>query len=285
MSGLLALGDNTLDVYAESGMQYPGGNALNVAVLARRLGQQAAYLGCIGQDAGGAHLRAVLEREQVETSRLRVRSGRTARTLIGHVGGERRFLAADHGVRAEYALEAADYRYVARHALTHLSVHGEVETCLPRLRAAAPLISFDFSDCWDEAMLTRMLPFIDIPFLSAADLPADSCRALLQRCIAGGARLAVVTRGHAGAIALAVDGVRPPGFFEQPAIDAVMLDTLGAGDGFIAATLVGWLRREPLVQVFSAAAGYAAQICGWMGAFGCGRRTEEGDIETLRAIA
>jgi len=35
---LLGLGDNTVDTYVDQGWQYPGGNAVNVAVLARRLG-------------------------------------------------------------------------------------------------------------------------------------------------------------------------------------------------------------------------------------------------------
>ncbi|MGI4795299.1 MAG: PfkB family carbohydrate kinase [Janthinobacterium lividum] len=284
MSRLLALGDNTFDIYADAGMQYPGGNALNVAVLARRLGCRAAYLGCVGQDLGGAYLRAVLKQEQVECSRVRVRDGRTARTLIGHWNGERQFLAANPGVRAEYALQEADYRYVAEHALIHISIHGELEPYLPRLRAAAPLISFDFSDCWDSTVLDRLLPWIDICFLSAAGLSADDCHILLRSCIARGIRLAVVTRGHAGAIALVAGGTPPSGFLDQPAIGSCILDTLGAGDGFIAATLTGWLRQEPLGQVLAGAAAYAGQVCGWLGAFGYGRRTEEEDMEMLHPL-
>jgi fructoselysine 6-kinase len=60
MPAILGLGDNTIDTYVSSGEQFPGGNAVNVAVLARRLGARASYLGCWGDDEGGAILRAAL---------------------------------------------------------------------------------------------------------------------------------------------------------------------------------------------------------------------------------
>ena len=131
MSGVLALGDNTFDIYAETRIKYPGGNALNVAVLARRLGERTAYLGCVGEDPAGLCLLTILEQERVDSSRTRIRAGRTARALIGHINGERLFLGADHGVRSEYGLHGEDYRYVAAHALMHSSIHGEIERYLP----------------------------------------------------------------------------------------------------------------------------------------------------------
>ncbi len=50
---LLGLGDNTIDSYVDLSRQFPGGNAVNVAVLAACHGARAAYLGCIGNDDAG----------------------------------------------------------------------------------------------------------------------------------------------------------------------------------------------------------------------------------------
>jgi len=63
---VLGLGDNTVDTYVDRHLQFPGGNAVNVAVLCRRLGAQASYLGCLGSDEAGDVLRAALAAEGVE---------------------------------------------------------------------------------------------------------------------------------------------------------------------------------------------------------------------------
>ena len=48
---LLGIGDNVMDAYLFQNKLYPGGNAVNVAVLAGRFGAQAGYLGILANDA------------------------------------------------------------------------------------------------------------------------------------------------------------------------------------------------------------------------------------------
>ena len=55
---LIALGDNVIDAYRNTGEHFPGGNAVNVAVHAARLGAQAEYLGAFGD--ARAHHQSVL---------------------------------------------------------------------------------------------------------------------------------------------------------------------------------------------------------------------------------
>src|SRR6202050_5969578 len=79
-------GDNVVDVYQGTGKAYPGGNALNVSVAARRSGLTSAYLGAVGDDEAGRRLIAALTAEAVDTDRLRVRAGSTA--WCGGQGGD-----------------------------------------------------------------------------------------------------------------------------------------------------------------------------------------------------
>ena len=53
MHQVAAVGDNVADIYPSLGCLFPGGNALNVAVAARRGGVEAAYVGAIGTDEAG----------------------------------------------------------------------------------------------------------------------------------------------------------------------------------------------------------------------------------------
>ena len=50
------LGDNVVDKYMHIKTMYPGGNALNVAVLARLSGIEVGYLGVFGDDEAAKHV-------------------------------------------------------------------------------------------------------------------------------------------------------------------------------------------------------------------------------------
>ena len=53
---LLGIGDNVLDDYRWRQELYPGGNSVNVPVLARRYdGSTAAYIGVLADDGAGLH--------------------------------------------------------------------------------------------------------------------------------------------------------------------------------------------------------------------------------------
>ena len=50
---IVGVGDNTVDKYLHLKMMFPGGNAVNVPVLARRYGHDASYIGWLGDDTYG----------------------------------------------------------------------------------------------------------------------------------------------------------------------------------------------------------------------------------------
>ncbi len=272
---LLGLGDNTIDTYVSAGLEFPGGNAVNVAALARRCGAVASYLGCWGDDAGGALLRAALVAEGVDLAHVReIAGGETARARIAHVDGDRRFIGARPGVRARYALGPADLAYAGAHDLVHTSANSDLDGELARIAAAVPRLSYDYSEKWSDARLAATLPHVDIAFLSAPGRDDTACADLLDRLAAAGVAVAVVTRGAAGAMGRAGGTV-----LRQDVTPARVVDTLGAGDGFIAAFLVAHLAGAALAACLAAGAAFAAEVCGWQGAFGHGRAwTEPGAV-------
>lgn len=266
MARILGLGDNTVDTYVDRGLQFPGGNAVNVAVMAHRLGADAAYLGCVGEDAGGDLLCAALAAEGVDLSRVRRRPGPTARARLAHDAGDRRFLGSDPGVRADYRLEADDFAYIAGFDLVHSSIFSDLGADLAPVRRAARRLAFDFSTRTSEDVLRRFAPGLDLAFLSAADRSDEEAEALVAQTIDLGAECVVVTRGAAGAVA-GRGGRRA----RQPALPTRVIDTLGAGDGLIAGFLVAVLDGAPLDAALTAGAVFAAQVCTWEGGFGHGR--------------
>lgn len=263
MARILGLGDNTIDTYVDAGVQFPGGNAVNVAVMTARLGAQAAYLGCVGDDEGGALLCAALSAEGVDIARVRIRSGTNARAFIGHVAGDRQFLGSTPGVRADYRWEEADFAYIGQFDHVHTSIYSELGDALPRIAAATPSLSFDASNRWSADYLQQVRPHVRFLFLSASELTESEALALGRQCLDGGPQAVVLTRGGDGAL-----GMDASGAVVQPALPTMVLDTLGAGDGFISGFLTSMLAGGTLNEAMTRGAGFAAQVCGWQGGFG-----------------
>lgn len=263
MVRVLGIGDNTVDIYVDQGVQFPGGNAVNVPVLMKRMGAEAAYLGCVGNDRLGGIVADALVAEGLDISHLRRIDAPNSWSRIRHVGNDRVFDGNNPSLRDAYDLTAADFDWIAGFDLVHSSVYSRLEGELGQIGAAARLLSFDYSSEFTDDYITDTAPHLDIAFLSAPDL-SDRDAAALARQVAGyGPRLVVVTRGERGALALE-DGSQ----MEQPVTPTNVVDTLGAGDGFIAGLLMARLEGKLLDGQLAAGALQAAAVCRQRGAFG-----------------
>lgn len=263
MTRILGLGDNTIDTYVDAGVQYPGGNAVNVAAMTARLGASTGYLGCVGNDDGGTLLRTALAAEGVDLSRVRSRLGANARAFIGHIDGDRQFIRSHPGVRADYQWEDADFDYISTFDHVHTSIYSDLGDALARIAERTKSLSLDASNRWTNDYLRQVLPHVQIVFISAADLDGPGSVALAQECLKLGADVAVVTRGAGGALGLDGNG---PVF--HPAISAHVVDTLGAGDGFISGFLTAVLAGAALKDAMARGSEFASRVCGWHGGFG-----------------
>ena len=263
MSRLLGIGDNTIDIYVDRGVQFPGGNAVNVAVLARRLGASASYLGYIGDDYFGDLIRDALEAENVDISRLRVTDTPNSWSRIRHIGNDRVFDGSNPGPCGGYALTIDDFAYIAEHDVVHTSVYSKIEDDLARIGDTAHCLSFDYSNEYDTGYIRDTAQHLNIAFLSDADGSEATCEMLCRDVAAFGPATVVVTRGSKGAV-----GYHDGALCAQPVLDGPVIDTLGAGDGFIAAFLLARQAGQTLEAALTRGAENALHVCSYHGAFG-----------------
>ena len=266
MTRIIGVGDNTVDTYLHKRMLYPGGNALNVSVLAHRYGHPTAYLGWLGKDERGDLILRALAEEGIDTSHCRViEDGATSFSTVTLVDGDRVFGESNHGTSILLTLEDKDFDYISSFDLVHTSVYSHLEEQIVDLKHASQRLSFDFSQQLDEAYLKEILPFVDIAFFSLADVDQSGMDELMHKALQLGPSLVVMTRGKDGA--WVYDGNK---LYHQGVIPVQAVDTLGAGDAFAARFLVEYLDGTPIPLAMQRAAESAAQNCTWYGAFGHG---------------
>lgn len=257
------VGDNCIDRFGPPvSRELVGGNAVNVAVHAARLGLRSAYFGAVGDDREGRLVTAALEREHVDIGHVRVRPVPTALTLIDiDAAGERHIAHESFGACQGYRPDGADIGYIAGADHCHIGWLDDGGAFLRAMLSltARPTLSRDVSINADPADLG--VTGLDIAFASRSG-SREAALALGRDLLARGARLAVVTRGAQGSLAIAAQDVA-----EAPAAPADVLDTTGAGDSFIAGFLRVWTDDGTLADALASGARTAAGVCGHLGGF------------------
>jgi len=270
---VLVVGDNCLDCYrGEVEAWYPGGNAVNVAVYLRRQGLASSYHGYLGDDAAGGYLRAALEAEGVDLSLVEVLPGATGRTFVEVRGGERVFVGDDPGVQVPFRADLSRLQgrdYALAHFSGFTSWDGGAQRCQPALvteleaLAEAPL-SLDFSEGEEgETLFTEVGGLLTCAFFSRPELTDREVERFILSRLKQTRGFVVVTRGARGS----AGGRRQEGVIFQAAEQVPVVDTLGAGDAFIAGFLGGMLAGEALVGALATGTRLATQVLGQQGAW------------------
>lgn len=273
---ILAFGDNVVDCYRADQVMYPGGNCVNHAAFTRRAGAEAGYAGAVSDDPAGRAIRDALVAEGVDVSLLRFLPGQTAYCVIKTVDGERVFEGANLGVSI-ISPAPEDLARIATMDAVHTGRSSHIDAWLGTI-AAVTRLSYDFATVRDSERIARVARHCFLASFSGGDLDSAQAAALAGLACRHGARWAVVTRGGEGALLAG-----PGGTWQQVAEPVVPVDTLGAGDTFIARTLVGLLRGEEPADFLAAAARAAADTCLSNGAFGHGVRMEI-DLSTMQTL-
>ncbi len=275
-----------------------GGSLANVSVGLSRLGARAGLVSVIGEDEFGLFLRERLAAEGVDVSHMRhVSEARTGLVFISlDARGERsftffrtrsaEFLLAPQDVDEAFlgrarvlhwgsnSLQLPEARLAMQRAAEWMRQEGRLVSCDPNLRLHA------WADPSEpKRILERLLPLCSVAKLSEEELTfvtgSSDVRPALESLRDRGVLLPIVTLGERGAAFLwKGEEVR------VPAPHARVVDTTGAGDGFVAGFLFGLSRRYPDTQALREA---TRQSLTELASFACavGSRV----VERLGAVA
>lgn len=287
---VLVVGEALVDVlmFADGRIeQRPGGSPLNVAVGLARLEQRTRLHTMIGQDAHGRHVAAYARANNVEVTAesFTDRPTGVATALIDALGAAAYRFALEWEPRTPQ-LGNASWLHVGSLGATLDPGHEVVLQLLDSVDSP-PLISFDpnvrpalTSDAVEtrgrvESVVARAHVIKasdeDVAFL----YPGEDHATVAAQWLEFGAALVVITRGEHGASAWSAAGCE----LEIPSVNAHVVDTVGAGDSFMAGTIaalrrkgansaktIAELAREDLASLLDFAARCAGVTVGRVGA-------------------
>ena len=260
----------------------PGGKGLNQAIMARRLGAAVDGLLAVGDDLAAAFAPPALERAGLPPSMLIQLKGSTGsgigftdatgETCVAVASGANLALTADH-VR-ERALAIADAALVtAQFEIGDAPIEAAFQLAqqagVPTLLNPSPFRPIPASIL---ARTSILIVNETEACAVAAALGRDESEATDPRRFAGvlgpallelGPRLVILTRGAAGAVAVAADA--PPVTQEGFRVETV--DSLGAGDAFAATLGVRLAMGRPLPDALRDAAAAGALTTTRQGVF------------------
>lgn len=258
-----AIGSNCVDYYEnlQDGRAFPGGGPVNMAVYTLRMGGEAAYVGPVGRDENGEIIRKAMEKKGVDISRLQVREGKTAVSMVELRGSERHFTGYDEGVLKNYTLSEMDLDFLGSCDVVAADLWGRVEEYLPELKKRGVKTAFDCATAPESTVSQKAIPYTDYLFFSARE-DTETLRESMRRYHQAGPSLVIATLGEKGS--LCFDG---ESFHACGIVPCTVVDTLGAGDSYIAGFLFGVTEGLSIEKAMEKGAACAAETIGYFGAW------------------
>lgn len=254
------------DCYLDEGIYFPGGNAVNVAVNCKKNGaEKVNYIGIFGDDERADYIKECLKEEGVEFARSRSVHAHTAQPRVYLKDGDRVFAAGPRdSCQHLFAIRivAEDMELIRTFDICHTSCFSNLEYELPAL-AGLCRVSFDFSERREDEYLERICPYLTFAFFSGSDLSEEECENLLKKVHGLGTRIVGITRGSQGAVFYDGDRIYRQGIKKVEAVD-----TMGAGDSFIAGFLTAYGDGKSMEEALDYAAERSALTCLVRGGFG-----------------
>ena len=246
----------------------------------KRLGGESSYTGAVGTDSFGKIMISAIQNKGVDTSHIQVLDGKTAVTHVDIVDGDRVFGKYEEGVLADFKLREQDISFIKKHDLAVTGIWGMIEDELPLISKEIP-VAFDFANKFANPIVEKAIPYVTYAFFSFDEesrnefrqkyhsmglKEKENCTEQLKEFMKAmqqkGPKVIIATLGKNGSI-----GYDGNSWYRFGIIECKVVDTMGAGDSFIAGFLYGILNGLNVQDSMEAGAQNSAVTIGYQGAW------------------
>ena len=250
------IGDNCIDLYERLGRKYPTGNVVDTGVNLKKLGADVSIISTTGSDENGKWMIEALKKEGLDISHLKVAEGQTAITYMDMDGNDRVHGDYVEGVLENIVFDEEDVRFACEHDLVHTALWGKAEKVLPQIAEKGVPIAFDYADRLDHPLVEETLPYVSYGFYSYHRGRDGYIENFLRDKVDRGMKIAVATFGDKGSLAYDSNGFHEGQVF--PVREVV--NTVGAGDSFIAGFLYSLLSGDDVLKCLRSGAKVASSV-------------------------
>ncbi|MEH7121344.1 fructoselysine 6-kinase [Neobacillus vireti] len=252
---IAALGFCCIDVYENINRHYATGNGIDCIINLSKKGIKSSAVTVVGTDQYGKEMLETLNNYNIDTSHIQVRDGYTSiyRMTLKN-GTDRVHLENIEGVMENYAPTPEDIEFVKQHEFVHTDLTGKVLHLLPEIKNAGCKIVFDFSIRKNEDDLQKILPYVHYAFFSC-EKKDDSIKDFLIYAKSFGPELVTATYGEEGSMCYDGDN-----FYEHGINTVPVINTVGAGDSFIAGFIYGIMQGWDIPACLKSGADLSSEI-------------------------
>lgn len=233
MKRTIALADNCIDVYYKLNRYYLTGNSIDFAFNYRHLGGDVTEMTILGNDVFSLALEEELKRREIPLRVLRRVDRPTGMATMDIVDGDKKHLHFEGNAMEEIQLSAEDLGFIRQFDIVYCERWAKMGRYIADTKLPGQIWVYDFSKRLEQASNDELLPYLDYAFFSY-DRNDGYIREFMKKTQAKGTKCVIAMLGEHGS--LAYDGER---FYEQPAELVPVVNTVGAGDSYIAAFTYG----------------------------------------------
>ena len=216
---------------------------MNVAVYFVRLGGEASYTGVVGTDEYGKIMKEKMAEKGVDVSHIRFEEGSTAITHVELIDGERVFGEYEEGVLKDFKLTREEIDFLCEHDMVVTGLWGYIHENLAEIQSRGVKTAFDAATRPDDEAARIAIPSTDYLFFATDDGDTPELRAQMKDIFDRGPKLVITTLGDKGSIVYDGNEYKTFGI-----IPCNVVDTMGAGDSYIAGFLKGILEGKPVEE-------------------------------------
>ena len=228
----IAMADNCIDVYYKLDRYYLTGNSIDFAMNYHDLGGDVTEMTILGNDVFALALEERLRDKGIPLRILKRSNRPTGIATMDLVDGDKKHLHFEGNAMEEIILLEEDIRFAQEFDIVYAERWSHIERYAQEMKKPGQIWVYDFSKRLEQPVNEEILPFIDYAFFS---YEADDAyiRFFLKSCQGKSTGTVVAMLGEKGS--LAYDGE----FHFLPAFETDVVNTVGAGDSYIAAFTYG----------------------------------------------
>lgn len=250
----IAVGDNCCDVYLNQNRYYPTGNAVDFVVNLKRLGGDVSLLTMFADDAFAEAVKLLLQRKNVDYSLSRTVAGKSAEALMNLVNGDRVHVRYSPNVLADFQLTDEDIRKVREFDIVYSERYSKIHFIADKVKHNDNLMVHDFTYRLEDELTEKLIPYIDYAFFSYKGEDAY-IKEFLAKTQPKGPKVVIAMLGPDGS--MAYDGRE---WHRVMARDANIVNTVGAGDSYIAGFTRGLMEGDGVKECMERGTATATEI-------------------------